>query len=69
MLSPQKILILVIILGVVWFLFRTLERRGKVMMDENKESQKNSTLDLQQCSACDAWVDSPCGKKDCPISG
>lgn len=69
MLTPSKLIVLGIILGVIWVVFRTIERRNNVHSSHAKEKKSSSTLDLEQCNICGAWVNTPCDKKDCPISG
>lgn len=67
MFTPQKILILLLILGFVWFLFRVIEKRNKVMNSSRKD--QGETMDLTECSHCGKWVNSSCEKDNCPISG
>lgn len=67
MFTPQKILILLLILGFVWFLFRIIEKRNRVMKQSGKG--RAETMDLTQCSRCGNWVNSACKKDNCPISG
>lgn len=68
MFTPQKIFILIVILAVVWFLFRIIEKRNN-RASAKQEEKKADTVDLVQCSKCNDWVDSPCKQFDCPIKG
>ena len=69
MLSPSKLITLGLVLALVWVIFRTIERRNAVREDAASSGKKSTTVDLTQCAQCGAWVDAPCGQKDCPISG
>jgi len=66
MFTPQKILLLLLILGAVWFLFRAIEKRNKMMRDKTPSSGR--TMDLIECSKCGNWVNSSCNEDNCPIS-
>ncbi|MCE2517184.1 MAG: hypothetical protein J4F41_04965 [Alphaproteobacteria bacterium] len=69
MLSPSKLITLGIVLVLVWFIFRTIERRNNVTADAASKAKKSTTVEMTECAVCGAWVDSPCAEKDCPISG
>ena len=70
MFSLNKIIWLVVILLVVWYVFKFIEKK-------NKNSQKNSdkdkfdkkNIDAFKCSVCGLWSTSTnqsCEKKNCP---
>jgi hypothetical protein len=65
MLSPSKLLILGLVLGVIWVVFRARHRYGKTAAESRKEE---ATLELVECAQCGSWVQKSCGEKDCPIS-
>ncbi len=68
MLSPLKLIVLGIILGLVWLIFRTEKHRKNINKAASDEAKASPAVDLQQCDKCGAWVDVACGKKNCPIS-
>ncbi len=67
MFTPTKLIILGLILFVVWTIFKMIEKRNAVAQDKKDEAKKGAAIDLQECAACGAWVDAPCGKENCPI--
>ncbi len=79
MLTLPKLLILLLILGGVWFFFRTLDRRNKSKQKINPKTAQpkprrkpKKGLDLQECPTCKTWVMSgvmqPCERPDCPMT-
>ena len=68
MFTPQKIFFLILILAVIWFLFRVIEKRNGKAAQEKQEN-KTETVDLTQCAVCGDWVDAACSKPECPIKG
>ena len=67
MLTPSKVIVLVLILVVVWSIFKMIEKRDNVSRDEQKSRKKTTSIDLQQCAECNSWVDAPCKEANCPI--
>jgi len=78
-LSPQKILLIVLVIGAVWWFFRRsqIKRRQRDELDRNprtraKKSQPAKPVeDMKQCRICNAYVPaagaSRCGRDNCPF--
>ncbi|MGP1395368.1 MAG: hypothetical protein ACTS3R_07640 [Inquilinaceae bacterium] len=71
MFSLPKLLVLGLIVAVVWFGFKALERGGRVPRAEDKsDTRKLGAKDLVKCRVCGVYVaaDGPpgCGRSDCP---
>jgi uncharacterized protein len=78
-LSPQKILLIVLVIGAVWWFFRRsqIKRRQRDELDRNprtraKKSQPAKPVeDMKQCRICNAYVPaagaSRCGRENCPF--
>ena len=64
MLSLPKILALAVVIVVVWFGFRLLDRRVKGASSDDDTAQSDKTdkkkagaaLDLEECGSCGAWI-------------
>ena len=78
-LSPQKILLIVLVIGAVWWFFRRsqIKRRQRDELGRNprpraKKSQPAKPVeDMKQCRICSAYVPaagaSRCGRENCPF--
>ena len=73
MLSVGKIFWLVIILIVVWYLFKIVEKR-KLNLDNNTQKKNNDNLnkkdiDAFKCDVCGLWsTGKKCNNKECTNS-
>ena len=79
LLGIGKILVLILIIGAVWYGFKFLSRRGLGAADQN--SQRNigtkqnkdtndATQDMESCAVCGTFVPNAvaknCGRASCP---
>ena len=70
MLSVGKIFWLIIILVVVWYLFKIIEKR-KINLDNNKKNENTSKkgIDAFKCDICGLWsTGQKCNNKECSSS-
>tara|TARA_A100001011_G_C14183397_1_gene787894 strand:- start:552 stop:815 length:264 start_codon:yes stop_codon:yes gene_type:complete len=73
MLSVGKIFWLIIILIVVWYLFKIIEKR-KINLDNNKQKKDNDNInkkgiDAFKCDVCGLWsTGKKCNNKECTNS-
>lgn len=67
MFTPQKIFFLILILAIVWGVYRVIERRNKTRDNLKADKPKEETVTLKQCASCGDWVDASCSKPGCPI--
>ena len=73
MLSVGKIFWLVIILIVVWYLFKIIEKR-KLNLDNNTQKKDNDNInkkdiDAFKCDVCGLWsTGKKCNNKECTNS-
>ncbi|MDC0648934.1 hypothetical protein OAQ37_00285 [Alphaproteobacteria bacterium] len=77
-LSLPKILGLFAVIWLVWTAFRFIEARQKNVTDQPldkngdaagaaKKYQKDTSVDLQECKICGAWVSGEtCDQENCP---
>ena len=77
-LSLPKILGLFALIWLVWMAFRFIEARQKNLADQPldknvdaagaaKKDQNDASVDLQECTICEAWVSGEtCGRENCP---
>jgi hypothetical protein len=71
-----KILLIVLVIGAIWWCRSQLKRRGQAELDRNPKARadKNKTVkpieDMMQCRVCNAYVPavgpSRCGRENCP---
>ena len=66
MFTPGKLLFLIIILAIVWFGYRAIERRQDTAKHKKDQGQSGATVDMVQCEKCGAFVDA---KEGCSICG
>ncbi|MBL6782987.1 MAG: hypothetical protein ISQ21_08110 [Alphaproteobacteria bacterium] len=71
LLSIQKLLLLVVIIGGVFAFYRFMDRRKQTSNPSDATQQKPKSdanaLDMTSCSTCGAWVSAACERPDCPI--
>ena len=73
MLSVSKIFWLIIILIVVWYLFKIIEKR-KLNLDNNTQKKDNDNInkkniDAFKCDVCGLWsTGKKCNNKECTNS-
>jgi hypothetical protein len=77
-LSLPKILSLFALIWLVWMAFRFFEARQTNRADQPlnkngdaagaaKKDQKDASVDLQECTICEAWVSGDtCDRENCP---
>ena len=77
-LSLPKILGLFALIWLVWMAFRFIEARQKNRADQPldksggaagaaKKDQNDASVDLQECTICEAWVSGDtCDRENCP---
>lgn len=77
MLSLPKLVGLCVVLWIVWRVFRAIDARKANIASKNdqmdngtgngNETQQRSSIDLEECTICKAWVAREnCGRDDCP---
>ena len=69
MFSLNKIIWLIIILVVVWYVFKFIEKRNKNNAKDTKEERtEKKNLDAFKCSVCGLWSTdkSSCNNQNCP---
>ena len=71
MLSIGKIFWLIVILVVVWYFFKIIEKR-KINLDNNKQKSENINkkgIDAFKCNVCGLWsTGQKCNNKECSSS-
>ena len=65
MLTPSKILFLILILVAVWWLWRVIERRNP---GGGGRSRTGGAVDLVKCPTCGDWVEGACERSGCKAS-
>lgn len=66
MFTPTKLILLGVILAVVWFGYRMIERRQDTAKHHAEKTSADATVDMIECKECGAWVDA---KEGCSICG
>ena len=66
MFTPTKLIFLAVILAVIWFGYRMIERRQDTTKHEREKTSSDATVDMIECKKCGAWVDA---KEGCSICG
>ena len=71
MLSVGKIFWLIIILSIVWYLFKIIEKR-KLNLNNSKQKNENINkkgIDAFKCNVCGLWsTGHKCNNKECSSS-
>ncbi len=82
MLSPSKLIALILIIWCVWMLFRWSDHRKKqaanrsqaqnqqahTSRQNNTEQPHDSSVEMRECTQCGAFVSAQgCDKQNCPV--
>ena len=67
MFSINKIIWLIIILAVIWYAFKFIEKKNKSKKKEfKKENDKKKNIDAFECPICGLWsTDETCNNYKC----
>lgn len=77
MFSGPKLLLLGVVLWLVWFVFRLIERRNRALNTDQEEAAQQKTeekktdsfVELKECEGCGAYVATAgCDNPDCPVN-
>ena len=70
MFSLNKIIWLIIILLLVWYVFKFIEKKNRnINKDSEKEYSDKKNIDAFKCSVCGLWSTSQsCNNKQCPTN-
>lgn len=66
MFTPTKLIFLILILAIIWFGYRMIERRQAATKHAQDKTSSGATVDMKECERCGAWVDA---KEGCSICG
>ena len=72
MFSGPKLLLLFAVLWLVWFVFRLIERRNRILnngQDKTADKNAHNFIELTECEGCGAYVtEAGCDNSDCPMN-
>ena len=69
MFSLNKIFWLIIILIVVWYVFKFIEKKNKnIEKDSEEGNAEKKNIDAFKCSECGLWVTKSCDNQNCPTN-
>jgi hypothetical protein len=66
MFTPTKLLLLGLILAVIWYGYRIIEKRNEAAKHKRDQTSADAMVDMIECKTCGAWVDA---KDGCSICG
>ena len=66
--SFNKIFWLIIILLIIWYGFKFIEKKNKNLKKSKKNNDDKENIEAFQCKVCGLWSTESCDNEKCPLN-